>query len=434
MNYKKAMVRIFLVIILLIAMFLVYFFFIEDPYRDTNNDFVPSDNIETVYSFDEAKEDIDYVFNLIKSRHYSSRKSAPKSVQDAYDEAINLLSDQNTFVDIWRCTSILLHSLDDAHSSSGYVYSDSTPAYNINIDVQSREEWYITIDQETYRLTSIYNISVEELYDLSSRFFSYENQYYLNYLIESKLQYPVYSALLTGVYHDQMTITYESNGSSKTISILPVISTYIMENAIEYNIDNDAKIALLSLRSMIYNQEAKDVLEQFFKDVKTNQIQNVAIDLRDNSGGNSLLIQELFRYLDMEEYKDYGTSIRYQFFSLTFQPRVVKNEKYSDYTFYGDLYLLTSNKTFSSAAMLTALFRDNQLGLIYGEPIGNEPSMFGDILRYQMPNSKLAFVLTYKLFTRPNQDLTETTINPDILVTQEDAYNKLLQDIGVNTD
>jgi hypothetical protein len=55
------------------------------------------------------------------------------------------------------------------------------------------------------------------------------------------------------------------------------------------------------------------------------------------------------------------------------------------------------------------------------EPIGNKPSMYGDMLNYQMPYSKLGFSTTYKRFIRPNHELNEHTIYPNRLVYAHEA-------------
>lgn len=427
--FTKKTVKISIIILSVIGVLLFYFFVIEDPYRGTTNSFVPTNSIESVYTYEEAKEDIDYVFQLIEARHFSCIDETPTAVKEAYENAISGLKEENTLIDIWKGTSMLLNSLNDAHASTGFVFSESVATYNVVFNVVSQNEWYITIGDNTYKLISLYDIEVSDFYEIASQYFSYENEYYLNYTIERKIVYPLYSAFFTGIYQESMPIEVEIDQVITPMVLQPEFPTSTPQNAIDYEIDLSNDVALLSIRSMIYNQESKDQLQRFFEAVKENEITNIAIDLRENGGGNSLLIGELFRYFPMEEYQDYGTAVRYRLFKLSFDPKTVKNDRYEDLTFNGDIYLLTSNRTFSSAAMLTTVFRDNQMGLIYGEPIGNEPSMFGDVLRYQMPQTNIAFVLTYKQFTRPDSDLTEKTITPDVIVSQDNAYARLLEDL-----
>lgn len=55
----------------------------------------------------------------------------------------------------------------------------------------------------------------------------------------------------------------------------------------------------------------KEGLYNFFQEVSKNNIQNIAIDLRENTGGNSLVINQFIRYLDVDTYFGYSSEIRY---------------------------------------------------------------------------------------------------------------------------
>lgn len=81
--------------------------------------------------------------------------------------------------------------------------------------------------------------------------------------------------------------------------------------------------------------------------------------------------------------------------------------------------------------MFTTLIRDNNLGKVIGEPSGNKPSAYGDLLLFQLPNSKLPLTLTYKYFSRPDisKDLEEA-IMPDYPIKQEQAIEELYRIIN----
>ena len=70
--------------------------------------------------------------------------------------------------------------------------------------------------------------------------------------------------------------------------------------------------------------------------------------------------------------------------------------------FRGQLFVLTSKATFSSGNWFGVIVRDNQLGKIVGEPTGNAPSSFGDVLSFTLPRSGLGFTLSYKQWIRPD--------------------------------
>jgi C-terminal processing protease CtpA/Prc len=81
---------------------------------------------------------------------------------------------------------------------------------------------------------------------------------------------------------------------------------------------------------------------------------------------------------------------------------IVKNSKYAKLTFDGEVFVLTSTKTFSSGMWFAIILQDNNLAKVIGEPSGGAPTGFGDTVKSTLPNSKLIFCTTYKMFFRPD--------------------------------
>jgi hypothetical protein len=72
------------------------------------------------------------------------------------------------------------------------------------------------------------------------------------------------------------------------------------------------------------------------------------------------------------------------------------------------------------------LVKDNELGMIIGEPTGNQPSCYGDVLHFQMPNTGFDFSVSYKKFLRPEPaNDPADALYPDVTVysTIEDRLN-----------
>jgi C-terminal processing protease CtpA/Prc len=106
--------------------------------------------------------------------------------------------------------------------------------------------------------------------------------------------------------------------------------------------------------------------------VKENDIQYIAVDLRDNPGGNSSVADEFIRYLNIEKYYiTGGCDIRYGPFLKKYSKSITKNKQIEDLVFKGKTYVLTSTQTFSSAMMFATILSDNQIGEIIGEIPGH---------------------------------------------------------------
>ncbi len=110
------------------------------------------------------------------------------------------------------------------------------------------------------------------------------------------------------------------------------------------------------------------------------------------------------------------------------KPQNKKNKQLTP-IFSGDVYVLTGADSFSSAVDFAALISDNKLGTVIGEVPGNMPSSYGDILRFQTPNARLIFTVSYKYFTRPDASKHDLPLIPDVQVRAEDALDETMRQI-----
>jgi len=187
------------------------------------------------------------------------------------------------------------------------------------------------------------------------------------------------------------------------------------------------------------NRDLNFVCEDIKEAVKSG-VKNAIIDVRDNPGGNSEACSMLLDSLKMKP-GHYGTVIR---FSPLAQERhgflrkdgYVTFKRSNNSTKNNDikLYVITNEKTFSSAQMLAVWVKDGKLGTIVGQPSSNMPSSFGDILDFQLDNSKLQGIISFKKWVRPDKNKdSERVLQPDILVDySEDPLKKVLDTISVS--
>lgn len=93
----------------------------------------------------------------------------------------------------------------------------------------------------------------------------------------------------------------------------------------------------------------------------------------------------------------------------------------------GNVYLLTSGKTFSAAASFAWTFAECNIGTIIGEETGGMSVCYGDKLWYHLPVSDLECGISFKRFWYLNAD--EDDIHgamPDIAVPASMALDKAL--------
>lgn len=66
--------------------------------------------------------------------------------------------------------------------------------------------------------------------------------------------------------------------------------------------------------------------------------------------------------------------------------------------YHGNVFLLISHTTFSSAASFSWAFKYFEMGTVIGEECGGMAVCFGDIIRQRLPYSKLNYGVSYKKF------------------------------------
>ncbi len=204
------------------------------------------------------------------------------------------------------------------------------------------------------------------------------------------------------------------------------ISTQEKDEFISFAFDQDSELGILTLKQCVYDETYKNVLRQFFTEALNKGVKAVVVDLRDNPGGNSLVVNEFIRYLPVEQYGTGSTNMRYGPMLFKNKPQKLTNQVYSDLVFDGELYVLTSVATFSSAVDFAVYIHDNSLGTIVGEIPGNMPTSYGDVLSFQTPNAGLYFTVSYKHFIRPDASKSDSPLVPDIIVQSDRAMEKLI--------
>ncbi|WP_438433795.1 S41 family peptidase [Gorillibacterium sp. sgz500922] len=197
--------------------------------------------------------------------------------------------------------------------------------------------------------------------------------------------------------------------------------------ALSYRLFPDESLAVFRLDNCAVDEPTQQAIREFFQAVDANHLRNVAIDVRRNGGGNSAVIKELFSYTTIKHYMGFsgvdqvsGKPER----TLASRTSVIPAKGISPFS--GHLYILTSNQTFSSANWLATLVQDNHLGTVVGEPTGNQPTSFGDINVYTLPESGITVSVSQTAWTRPDRDSSgERTVWPDIVIdtTAQDIRN-----------
>ena len=197
-----------------------------------------------------------------------------------------------------------------------------------------------------------------------------------------------------------------------------------------FTIDQEHGLGVFTLDACRDDQTYQQVLREFFVAVHEHGLRRIAVDLRANSGGNSRVVDRFLGYLAVDAYDGFSSDVRWSAEALAqrqqsgperFEPARAnrrENRRVDEPPpFDGELFVLTTPATFSSATDFATIVHDNHLGRIVGEPGGGAPSSYGDILYFVLPQSCCSYTLSFKRWVRPDpQQDPAPALLPDVAV------------------
>lgn len=426
---KKKLLKIGIGIIGVIGIIIcfgkVYYDNYLDPYREVVAQTVFTESLGYLLTKEEASKDLNYMYNQLKTYHpayIDGSDSLVDAVEKQYQLELEQLEEEMTTTSLWQASARILSKLGDGHSSVKPSYSQ----------VKYIEDFSMINENN---LIKIDNVSINDLYEKFLGQFSYELEAYAKYQFEKAVTREEYLKFLGLDTKDGVDFTFETSNGEETYHYEFVTSDKVINKPIEeqndnfvyYKFDEENKIGILTINQCHYDDYYKKVVGEFFSWVHSKGYTQIVVDLRENGGGNSMVVNEFLSHINVDEYKiSGGGDVRFGSWLYKNRNTKQKNNK-KDVVFDGDIYVLTSTDTFSSAMLFTMAIADNNLGTVVGEIPGNMPTSYGDVLSFQMPESKLMIGISYKKFYRVDRSKDGEPIIPNYEVSAELALDKVYE-------
>ena len=414
----KIVLSVFSVILILVGLsygFYKYF----DPYRKVVATYANTKPLDELLEKEEALNDLEYMMKNLRDYHPAFIDGSDiEMVNKQYDIERNQIKDTITVVELWQSAARIFAKLQDGHSRVGIWYQNIGYISDFN-------------EMNKYELLSINDMEVSTLYKQFLEQFSYELESYAEYQFYQYITREDYLNFLNVDTANGVDFKFQTEEGEETfhyefVKLEDVKNKKIDEGTqdfVRYTIDKENNLGIFTLTECNYNDTYKSTLSNFFSEVKENNIDNIVVDLRHNGGGNSIVADAFFEYINIDSYYIFGgVDIRYG-------PFIFKNDKQStinikkDIVFDGNIYALTSTDTFSSAMAFAVAIQDNKVGVIVGEVPGNMPSSYGDILSFQMPNSQLPITISFKKFRRVDEEKDKLPLIPDYEIDADNALD-----------
>lgn len=164
---------------------------------------------------------------------------------------------------------------------------------------------------------------------------------------------------------------------------VPLYETHEGENY-WYEYLPDEKVFYLNYRSC--QQMREKPFEIFAKEVwdfvQNREIEKFVLDLRENRGGSSTILNPF-----------------------------IKELKKSSFNAQGKLYVVIGRDTFSSAILNALSLQKETEAYFVGEPTGGKPNHYGEVKQFQLPNSEITIRYSTKYFKWLDDD--PAALEPD---------------------
>ena len=465
------------------ALFLTLFISLSSLVCDAQD--FPNVSYEDVVSSNKYVNGNDYQKDLLlysKTFELSHPYYADKKhVRELKKETKKLYKDFAEIDDIktFRCgLQALTSHLNDGHSQVASGLSQEL-IYPIYIMFDTKDSGYLLAVEDDYkealgkRITMVNGNPISNLMARGQKLISGDNEIFKNNQLSQHLQMKDFWEMC-GYDDAEIVLTFEDNtsvripactGHGLVIEQLDMgfdSPTALKEVPFCYAVSDSLSICYLQF-NMCYDslnypqlgQRFDDFVEEMMAEIEDKSIQTLVVDVRNNGGGNSGLCDLLLSYLtDYDKMKNMGCKVRMSELLLKHQPNLsgvelndgtrpdfgdvfdywdikIDDPKEINSThrinhdpekiFKGNIIFISGRDTFSSAGLLLTLTRDNNIGTIIGETSGHRPSHYGDVLRFNLPNTDTKATVSCRHITRPNENLNnEIELIPDVVLNLSD--------------
>ncbi|MBX2961456.1 MAG: hypothetical protein KF687_03030 [Cyclobacteriaceae bacterium] len=431
------------------------------------------------FSVNELKEDVDFLFATLERIHPSLYHYTSKETILAKRTAVeNSLTEPITRHEFAQRIIPLISTLNDGHTylsfpqeelseylkNGGTVLPFDVSILNNKLFITSNYSSDSTIKLLT-EIVSINNVNTPVLLNSIRPYLSTELESFRDIRIQRSIRSLLWNVMrFEGEF--ELELIHNGVGFNKTVSGITseqfqaaISSQQKRAPAKPYSLYfTPENLAVINFRSMMDQKKFRHFLDSTFHAIRRNKSENLVVDIRYNGGGNSQLGDMLFNYITDKPYRQidrmesksskemkqyfrkryvkwymyplipvavFHKQARFYFFAKPGNIQVIEMKKLHHpknptFKFNGNVFLLTSAYTFSSANMLANAFKCFEMGTLVGEETGGVLEAFGDVIPYKLPNTKLEGGCSYKKFVHPCYDGEIHGVRPDISILPTD--------------
>lgn len=413
---------------------------------------------------EQAKFDIGALFYTISEVHPNMYSVAGQiSLLSAINRASESITDSISVEELYKIAAPIVAMIGDGHTNlffpANSVFKRDTKRLPVWMHVESDRT--ITVDRSLdsimpcgAKVLKINGKVTDQIIDELMQYVSGETEHFRLSRLDD-LRPLLHVIMPAGSYE----IEYVAPGSTETRSYtFPALTPpeYMSRvpapkndnNSGEpytFRIDETEQVGIMDFRSFENQDKMKTFADSMFTTLRKRGICDLIIDIRENGGGASTVGDILLQYFTPKPFIQmekvliritpttrrlmwYGDMTPGIYYHVTPEDKFHKPLSREEGFYDGKVWLLTSNKTFSSAGSFAWAAQVFGASTLVGETTGGMNVAYGDVLGYNLPVSGITCGISYKRFWKHNAD--ENDIHgaiPEYQVPKEEAMMKALQ-------
>lgn len=384
------------------------------------------------FSKDQVIKDIEFAKVLMEDVHPDLYAVLEKDKLDfIIDSVESTIPKSLSEVDVYKVLNSIYSNVKDAHTKvtlnnylkRGAVLFRKVPPYRFKI-IDSKmfvlKNYYlrnnIPVGSEIIKINGK---SVSVCLDEISKLVSYETTNNLNAMLQLPILWGLWNnfrefEIIYKTPENKVASITTSSGLIANISFLYDFTGFFIKNY-SFHIINE-NIGYINIKAFMNLDKFKEFLNSTFSKIKQKNIDNIIIDLRENSGGNTDLSEELMQYISPVSFRSFDTSYfkvseeliraysflkdtsKYKSGSIRVYPKELIPLRENELRFKGKSYILTSAYTFSTALDFTAMIRCFKVGKIIGSETGGRTVSFGSPHNFLLPETGIEMKVSCKKF------------------------------------
>ena len=417
----------------LLSLFLVFIFVSCSTLPSTpTQELQPTEAIIRSQAGQDAwSEDLDFFLSRVEATHpdayYRVSKDEYIGAIEDIKENLPILTDEQIIVELARIVAFI-----DGHSTMD-IFGEPVNFRHYPLRLYVFSDGIFVLDaMEPFRnlirgkVVEIGNNPVDDVLDLVTPLVPHDNPMTIEHRVSSWLMRPeVLAALgiIDSVESPQIVIELE-DGTMQTVNPEPVTWGEYLEWAGRANYGSGPIFGLPQNPDVLYLSHAfsDDFWFTYLEDSGTLYIQYNRV-----AGGIEPLVADIRDFLDGQEVERVVLDIRLNPGGNNTTYRNFLNFLSTDERINrpGHFFTIIGRQTFSAATNFVTELENQTHTIFVGEPTGGSPNLFGDVVPFTLPNSKISINVSARYWEKSTPEDKRVWIEPDISapLSSDDYFN-----------